>query len=180
MKEVSKLKKNLIVYFSRNGDNYVNGQIKNLEEGNSKIAAKMIHEMIESDLFEIETIHEYPQDYHQCTKQAKEELENNARPKILDYVHHFSEYSNIFVCYPNWWSTMPMSLFTFFECHDTAGKNIYPLCSHEGSGMGRSEKNIQKLCPKARVYKGLAIQGSQVCQSQEKIKKWLNELIIEK
>lgn len=174
------MKKNLIVYFSRRGENYVSGKIKNLEIGNSEVTAKIIHEMIESDLFQIETVHEYPQDYHQCTKQAKEELENNARPKILDYVHHFSEYDNIFVCYPNWWSTMPMALFTFFECHDTAGKNIIPLCTHEGSGMGRSKKNIQKLCPKAHVLNGLALKGSQVHQSQEIIKKWLDDLKIEK
>lgn len=172
--------KNCIVYFSRCGENYVNGDIKNLEEGNSEVAAKMIHAMIESDLFQIETVHDYPQDYHQCTKQAKLELENNERPEILDHIHHFHEYDNIFVCYPNWWSTMPMALFTFFECHNTAGKNIIPLCTHEGSGMGRSEKDIQKLCPQACVFKGLALKGSQVHQSQGIIKKWLDDLKIEK
>lgn len=173
------MSKNLIVYFSRCGENYVNGKIKNLKEGNSEVIAKILHEMIESDLFQIETIHEYPQDYHQCTQQAKEELENNARPKILDYVHQFHKYDNIFVCYPNWWSTMPMALFTFFECHDTAGKNIIPLCTHEGSGMGRSEKDIQKLCSKAHVFKGLALQGSRVHESKEKIERWLNNLNLE-
>ena len=170
------MRKNLIVYFSRRGENYVNGQIKDLEVGNSEAAAQIIHSILDSDLFEIETVHEYPRNYHQCTQKARQELSNNERPKILDYVHQFSDYDNVFVCYPNWWSTMPMALFTFFECHDTAGKNIIPLCTHEGSGMGRSEKDIQKLCPKANVFKGLAIQGSQVHDSQIKIEKWIKSL----
>lgn len=168
------MKKNLVVYFSRAGENYVNGNVVDLEVGNTNVAAHMIHSLIDSDIFEVKTIHEYSKVYHQCTLQAKQELENHIHPKILDYVHHFSEYDNIFVCYPNWWSTMPMAMFTFFECHDTAGKNIFPLCTHEGSGMGKSEKDIQKLCPKAHVCKGLAIRGSQVVHSKKKIEEWIN------
>lgn len=76
------MSRNLIVFFSRRGENYVNGQIKNLSEGNSEVAAKMIHSLIDSELFQIETVHEYAKDYHQCTLEAKAELENNERPKI--------------------------------------------------------------------------------------------------
>ena len=35
----------LIAYFSRPGENYVNGNIVNLEVGNTEIAAKMIQEI---------------------------------------------------------------------------------------------------------------------------------------
>ena len=35
----------LIVYFSRAGENYLNGAIKNLTVGNTEIAAKMISEI---------------------------------------------------------------------------------------------------------------------------------------
>lgn len=37
-----------------------------------------------------------------------------------------------------------------------------PLCTHEGSGMGRSESDIKKLCPKANVRHGLPRKGSYV------------------
>lgn len=173
------MKKNLIVYFSRCGENYVQGKIVNLKKGNTEIAAEMIHSLIDSTLFKVETIYSYADDYHQCTKEAKKELENNERPKILDYVHQFSDYDNIFICYPNWWGTMPMAMFTFLESHNTKEKNIIPLCTHEGSGMGRSVKDIQSLCPKAHVFKGIAIQGSQVKQAENQIKNWIKELDIE-
>lgn len=169
---------NLIVYFSRNGENYVDGQIVSLKKGNTEVVAKKIHSLIDSTLFKVETIHPYADDYHQCTLEAKKELEKHERPKILDYVHQFSNYENILICYPNWWSTMPMALFTFLECHDTKGKNIIPLCTHEGSGMGQSIQDIKKLCPHAHILKGLAIRGSQVESSDEQIKNWLKELKI--
>ena len=37
--------KYLIAYFSRPGNNYVNGQIVNLPVGNTEVVAKMIREM---------------------------------------------------------------------------------------------------------------------------------------
>lgn len=167
------MSKNLIVYFSRKGENYVAGNIVDLPQGNCEVLAKMIHELIDSTLFQVKTVHSYPQDYHQCTAQAKKELLNQERPKILDYVHQFNQYDHIILCYPNWWSTMPMAMFTFLQTHDTTGKHIYPLCSHEGSGMGVSENDIKKLCPQAIVHQGLAIRGSQVHDSLQEVKGWL-------
>ena len=73
---------------------------------------------------------------------------------------------------------MPQAVFTFLESGDFSGKKILPFCTHEGSGMGRSEKDIKKLCPNATVARGLAINGS-VCNSAESnVQKWLasNEL----
>lgn len=169
------MSKNLIVYFSRSGENYVDGQIVSLEKGNTEVVAEMIHECIDSTLFQVETVHDYADDYHQCTQEAKKELESNERPKILDYVHQFKDYDHIFLCYPNWWSTMPMAMFTFLECHQTEYKHIYPLCTHEGSGMGHSVEDIQKLCPEAIVHQPLAIRGSQVRHAKGQIEKWLKD-----
>ena len=57
---------------------------------------------------------------------------------------------------------MPMPVWTFLEKYDFSGKTIMPLCTHEGSGMGHSESDIKKICPAAKVEKGLAIRGSSV------------------
>ena len=37
--------KDLIVYFSHNKENYVNGEIKVLETGNTKIVAEICHRL---------------------------------------------------------------------------------------------------------------------------------------
>ena len=53
----------LIIYFSRAGENYVNGQILNLKTGNTEIIAKKIAELIDGNLYKIEPIVEYSKDY---------------------------------------------------------------------------------------------------------------------
>ncbi|MBQ9281134.1 MAG: hypothetical protein IJ207_02935 [Treponema sp.] len=42
-----------------------------------------------------------------------------------------------------------------------------------GSGMGRSESDIKKLCPKAIVAKGLAVSGSSCHNAEASVRKWL-------
>ena len=38
-----------------------------------------------------------------------------------------------------------MAVCTFLEKYDFTGKIIKPFCTHEGSGMGSSEKDIKKM-----------------------------------
>ena len=63
--------RNLVIYFSRKGKNYVNGDIVELEKGNTELVAEYIRDAVGADLFEIETIKEYPDDYMECTEVAK-------------------------------------------------------------------------------------------------------------
>ena len=66
--------KNLIIYYSRKGQNYVNGAIRELAKGNTEIVAEFIQKALGGDLFEIETVREYSKDYMTCTEEAQEEL----------------------------------------------------------------------------------------------------------
>ena len=93
---------------------------------------------------------------------------------ILDKIRGLMpEYDYIYLGYPSWWGTMPMCVWTFLENYNFSCKHIYPFCTHEGSGMGRSEKDIQKICPDSYIHTGLAIVGSQVLDSDNKIEEWL-------
>jgi flavodoxin len=58
--------KNLIIYYSRTGENYVNGSIKNLAKGNTEICAEFIQKAVGGDLFEIKTVKAYDADYYKC------------------------------------------------------------------------------------------------------------------
>lgn len=167
-------KKNLIVYFSRKGKNYVGGDIVDLSVGNTEIMAQIIGNLTDGDLFRIDPVKEYSPDYNNCADEAKDELRRNARPEIKSYPKNIDEYDTIILGYPNWWSTMPMPVWTFLERFDLSGKTILPFCTHEGSGMGRSETDIQNLCSGVSVKKGLAIRGSGVKIAESTIAAWLN------
>lgn len=53
------MSKNLIVYFSRKGENYFPGGIKFINKGNTEYAAEFIHKAVGGDLFEIDTVKSY-------------------------------------------------------------------------------------------------------------------------
>ena len=55
---------------------------------------------------------------------------------------------------------------------DFTGKTIHPFCTHEGSGLGRSEGDIRRLCPTARVEPGLAIPGSRAGSAEGALRAW--------
>ena len=74
------MSKTLIVYYSRKGENYVNGSIRNLSKGNTEVIAEMIADLTGGDLFEVETVKTYPADYYACIDEAKAELRQGARP----------------------------------------------------------------------------------------------------
>lgn len=162
----------LIAFFSRKDENYVGGMMKMLDIGNTEVAASMIHELTGAEMFQIEPVQDYSKNYNECIAQAQADQKQNARPKLKNYPENMAAYDVIYLGYPNYWGTMPMAVFTFLEHFNFEGKTIRPFCTHEGSGMGSSVNDIKKLCPGARVEKGLAIRGGSVNDSKEDIEKW--------
>ena len=169
------MSKKLIAFYSRADENYVNGLIKTLEVGNTEIVAGMIKELTGADVFKIEQMEPYARDYNECIAQAQADQRQNARPDLKSFPEMLDEYDVIYLGYPNYWSTMPMAVFTFLEHFDFSGKTIKPFCTHEGSGLGSSLSDIKKLCPAAKVEKGLAIHGGSVKRSRKDIEKWVRE-----
>jgi flavodoxin len=166
----------LIAYFSRSGKNHVGGSILDLPVGNTEVAALMIRKLTGGDTFKIEPIKPYPAGYDETTRVAQLEQGQDARPEIIGHVDAMEKYEVVLLGYPNWWGTMPMPVFTFLEAYDFSGKTIVPFCTHEGSGMGHSESEIKRLCPTAKVAKGLAIQGWSVQRAETSIADWLQKV----
>lgn len=155
-------KKMLVAYFSHTG--------------NTREIANQIHARVGGDIFEIKTVKPYPSDYDTLLDQARREQDTDYRPKLAAKVKDMGSYDVVFVGYPDWWNTMPMPVFTFLEQYNFAGKTIVPFCTHEGSGLGRSVRDIKRLCPKSTVLDGLAVRGSHVKGAQGEVAEWLHEL----
>lgn len=171
------MQKPLIVYYSRKGENYWNGSIKNLQKGNTEIIAEMLADITGGDLFEVETVKTYADDYYACIDEAKAELRAGARPELKAYPDGLDAYDTIFVGYPNWWGTMPMAMFTFLEHFDLSGKRILPFCTNEGSGMGVSERDLKALCKGATVESGLSVHGAEAAASRKKVEAWVKKYL---
>lgn len=165
----------LIAFYSRADENYISGAIKKLHVGNTEVAARIIQKLTDGKLFQIEQIQAYSKDYNECIEQAQADQKRDARPELKCYPENFETYDVIYLGFPNYWGTMPMAVFTFLEHFNFNGKVIRPFCTHEGSGMGSSINDIKRLCPGAKVEKGLAIHGSRVQEAEKHIEKWIGQ-----
>ena len=165
----------LVIYFSRSGENYFGGELKNIEKGNTEVIAEYIQEFADADLFKVEPAVEYPEDYMKCIDVAKKEQQENARPEIKETLDSIDAYDTIYIGFPNWWGTLPMPMWTQLEQLDFTGKAVKPFVTHEGSGFGSSERDLAKLCEGAEIKKGLSIPGASVGSAADKVKSWINE-----
>ena len=166
------MSKNLIIYYSRTGENYWNGSIRKLAKGNTEIVAEFIQKAVGSDLFEVDTVNPYSADYIACTEEAKAELRDNVRPELKAYLDDISGYDNIVVAGPCWWGTYPMAIFSQLDRLDFTGKTVFPVMTHEGSGQAGSTAALKKHCAGAQIGSGLAVHGADAAKSGHMIAEW--------
>lgn len=170
-------KKILVVYFSRTGEEYGIGKIS---KGNTAIIAEMIAQKVDADLFEVKPATPYPDSYEACTELAKRELEQNVRPALANNIGSLAQYDTVFVGYPIWWGAVPRVMMTFLEANDFGGKKVIPFCTHGGSGLAGTVREISAACPNSKVLDGLAIVGRTAQNDSAAAKKdvdaWLKTL----
>lgn len=167
--------KTLIAFFSRADENYFGGAMRYVKVGNTELVVNQMKELIDADTFKIEMKDPYSPVYMTCIEEAKKDLHDNARPELQRDLDGVGDYDTIVLAYPNYWGTFPMAVATFLEAHDFTGKTILPLCTHEGSGMGKSESDVKKYAKGAEAKKGLAITGSTAADAKDKLAGWFSE-----
>ncbi len=150
-----------------------NGQVM----GNVEYMAGVIQQTVGGDLFQIETVQQYPLDHDPLVDQAAQEQDQNARPELATHIENLDQYDTILLGYPNWWGDMPQALYTFLEEYDFSGKTIIPFCPHGGSGFSQTESTIAQLQPGATVSEnGLAISRNSVAGSRDQVAAWAESL----
>ncbi len=165
--------KKLIAYYSRRGQNLVNGTVKDLHTGNTEMLAVILQKLTDADCFRIEPQKDYSEDYYRCIDEARQDLQKKRCPALKQIPESIAAYDVIYLGYPNYWGTMPMPVVTFLKQFDFSGKKIKPFCTHEGSGMGRSELDIHALCPGAQVDTGFAVRGTEIKRELTDIEAWV-------
>ena len=174
--EEDDMREEWIVYFSRAGENYMDGRIRQLETGNTACVAGTIEKLTGAKRFALEPAEPYPQDYCECIDRARREQMADARPALCALPQKIAAGSTIYLGYPNYWGTMPMPVFTFLEETDLAGCRICPFCTHEGGGVGRSIQDIRRLCPDTMIRRALLLRGNIAREAEDQVREWLEEV----
>lgn len=166
-----------VIYYSLKGETIAPGmKIVNLEKGHTAVAAEFVQKAVGGELIELDTIKTYLKDHMKMIYEAKEELENGIRPELKKYPD-IREYHIIFLGFPNWWNTLPMSVVEFLKHCQWQGKKIIPFVTSGGSGFGRSLEDIKKYCPGAEVSEGRAFLGHLVETSEAEIEEWAKQCL---
>lgn len=179
--------KPLVVYFSyyenadlpSNVDTSASASIQvwnNKNTGNTGVAANIINEKVNGDIFPILVADKYSDSYDNTVDRGREEKNRNVRPQLVNHIENFESYDTVFVGFPNWWYDMPMAMYSFFEEYDFSGKTIIPFVTSGGSGFSDTISAIRSLEPNAEVLEGISISGRRAADSEDNITEWLNRI----
>lgn len=154
-------KKVLIVYFSWGG--------------NTKLIAEKIHSQIGGNIFRLEPVTPYPDDYQKTAYGiAKEQKDNNIHPPIKHT--DIAPYDVIFVGTPVWWYTMAPPVMTFLSENDFTNKIIIPFITHGGGGAYTIDKDMSNLAKGAKVFTPFVVYEHGDANTDEDIAKWVKTI----
>jgi flavodoxin len=152
-------RKILILYYSRTG--------------HTRTVATQIHGLVGGDLVEIRTVEPYPDDYDALVAQNAEEQRSDYKPPLRTAIDNLAEYDLIFIGSPLWNVRLTPPIRSFLSSHDLSGKIIAPFVTYIVSGLGRSRRDIEELCPDTTVLDGLAVLGEDASEAETKVLEWL-------
>ncbi|MGN0602683.1 MAG: flavodoxin [Oscillospiraceae bacterium] len=155
------MSKKLVAYFSASGV--------------TKSTAERLAKAAGADLFEIKPELPYSKaDLDWTNKKSRSSVEMSSpdsRPEIAEKLDNMGDYDVVFVGFPIWWYVAPTIINTFLESYDFSGKTVIPFATSGGSGMGKTEEILHKICP-AKWKNGRVLNRA----SDNDLNKWVDEL----
>lgn len=142
--------------------------------GHTQEVAQEINRQVGGDLFEIVPQEPYTDDINVLSKQSLQEQRDQMRPALSTHVDNMDQYDVVFLGYPNWWSNMPMPVFTFLEEYDFSHKTIIAFTTYGESGFGHSIDSINDILTHSHVVEGIAIQEHDLDKVQDHVKAFLD------
>ena len=155
--------------------------------GNCEAIANALTSQITADVLEIEPAEKglrYDANNYALGTQLLNAIKANPNdassyPPIDPVSISWSDYQNIIVITPLWWSQMAalMQTFLFNYGSQMEGKNIGLIVSSASSGISGVEADFKRLVPDGTYYnKSLWIRSSQVGNASSLISEWLQQI----
>ena len=159
--------KKLVVYYSYTG--------------HTKMIAESIQKKLGCNILEIKPVKPYSTDYQTVVDEEQNNESAKRTPEIEPIDIDLSKYEEIILGSPVWWYTIVPVIRTFLTKNDLSGKIIKPYATNAG-WLGRTFKEIEKLCPNSKVEKGMNIvftedyNKNQLVTSPDEVDNWINSL----
>ena len=79
----------------------------------------------------------------------------------------------IYIGFPIWWYQAPTIINTFLEMYEFNGQTIIPFATSGGSGMGKTNAELEPSCPGAVLLPGRKLDSS---VSTQDLQAWAEKL----
>ncbi|WP_217491419.1 flavodoxin [Brachybacterium squillarum] len=152
----------LLIWFSRDGENYWEGGRRDLAVGNTERLARLITERIEVQEYEVVPADPYPEAYDPTVERNVREQNADARPAIAGELPDAQDFDTLLIGSPVWNVRAPMILSALVESLDLTGMRVLPFVTYAVSGMAGIDRDYREVLPDAEVADGLAIRGEDV------------------
>ena len=143
--------------------------------GNTKAVAEAIQKGVGGDIFEIKAEGSYPEEYRAMTQQAKKEIQDNYRPKLIGKIDNIGQYDVIFLGSPNWWGTITPQVSSFLASYDLSGKRVIPFITHGGGGVQNTIRDLTVQCSGCKIEPNA---WTSYGKDMSKLNEWLQGLKI--
>ena len=143
----------------------------------AKLAQRFV-KAVNSDLFEIKPVKPYTNadlNWMDSSSRSSVEMKNKSfRPEVAEKVVNMEQYDIIFVAFPIWWYVAPTIINTFLEQYDLTGKVIVPMAKSGGSGMGKTNSELEPSCKGAVLKEGKRFAAN---AGEDELRKWAEQFI---
>lgn len=147
--------------------------------GHTKMIAENIQQKLNCDILEIKPVKPYSTDYQTVVDEEQNNSSVGKTPDIQKIDKNLNDYDEIIIGTPVWWYTIAPVIRTFLTQNDLSNKTIKLFATNAG-WLGHTFQEIQKLCPKSKVDKGMNIvfesYSDNLVTSPDEIEKWIDEL----
>lgn len=148
------------------------------------IANDLKSQLADADMVEVQPAEEgvnYAADGYKIGEELIENIRNHPNdassyPAIKSLAVDFSQYSDIVITTPLWWSNMaaPMQTFLFQNGSKMAGKKIGLIVSSASSGISGVASDAKRLVPQGNFTENLWILSKDVSNCHSMIASWIS------
>lgn len=140
----------------------------------------MLKDIMNADVFEIETVIPYTGSYNDIVNQGHNEVNRGYKPEIKPLNINIDDYDIITIGTPTWWYTMAPAVLTFLSSQNWNGKTVIPYITH-GGWPGHVIKDIKAVCKGADIKCEKEIQfdstgGDKLVTPVNEIEAWIDNV----
>ncbi|EPD27792.1 hypothetical protein HMPREF9237_00350 [Actinotignum schaalii FB123-CNA-2] len=165
----------LVAFFSRAGLNFWDGEVRNLEIGNTKVLAEKIAARLGADTFEIVPVHPYPADPNEAHAQCTRELADGIFPELTAPAPAARGYDVVLVGFPVWCEQVPPVVQTYLKSAGLTDQLVLPFTTWSGSPKVEIESTFTNLAPEATTGVPFSVRGENIHEAatDSALEEWL-------